>query len=201
MAVNFPGPYEVRFYYSTNYSVGGVLTHSQRLNVRLAADPAPGTAFADIDVLRRDDSPFALSDEVDDWITAVVPMYSNGAGNTWDYAELWKYEAESYDASFISTYPIAAAGTSVTVIRQCSQAIVTFRTMAGGIFKLSFMETVVAEGAKDTLPFSNATLDAIADAVVAGTFPWYGKDNSYPFACIAAYNGTNEAIFKKRFRS
>ena len=199
MAINFPGPYEVRIYYSVSYSVGGVLTHSQRLNVRLDADPTPGTAFADINALRRDESPFDLAGEVDDWVLLMKALYSN-AGVTIDYAELWKYEDQSYDASFVSTYPIAVAGTNGQATIGAAQSIVTFRTMNGGIMKLSFMESVVAEGSKDTLPFSSAQLDAIADAVVAGTVPWYGKDNSYPFACIAAFNGKNEALFKRRFR-
>jgi len=201
MAINFPGPYEVRLYYSTSYSIGGVIQHSQRLNCIVDGTPAPGTAFADVDVLRRDGSPFALDSEVDDWVAAMQGFYSNGAGNSFDYAELWKYEPESFDASFVSAYSIALPGTSATVINQAGQAIVTFRTIGGGVMKLSFMETVLGTGSRDTLPFANAAMDALADSVVAGTFPWIGRDGTYPFACIALFPGANEALFKRRFRS
>lgn len=201
MATNFPGPYEVRLIYTTNFTTGALITHTQRLNCIVDGDPAPGTAFADIDVLRRDGSPFALDSEVDDWVAAMQPFYSNGAGNTIDYAELWKYAPASFDGEFVSTYPIAVAGTSAAVINPAGQAIVTFRTQNGGIMKLSFMESVIGVGPKDTLPFANAALDALTDSVVAGTFPWVARDDSYPFACIALYPGANEALFKKRYRS
>jgi len=200
MALNFPGPYEVRLYYSSNYSVGGIIQHSQRLNVIIDPEPDPGDLFSTISAIRRDGSPFALDGEVDDWVAAMQPFYPNAAGNSFDYAELWKYEPESFDASFVSTYPIALAGTSASVVNQTGQAIVTFRTLGGGVMKLSFMESVVGVGVRDTLPFANAALDALADSVVAGTFPWVGRDGTYPFACIALFPGNNEAVFKKRFR-
>jgi len=200
MALNFPGPYEVRLVYST--SVNSVLLeHQARYNVRVDGTPTPGTAFADIDVLRRDDSPFALDGEIDDWVTIIKGLFNSGAGiTTIQYAELWKYEAESFDASFVSTYPIDIAGTSASAIVPYQQTIVTFRTALGGIMKMVWMETVISTVAIDTLPFSNSTLDAAADAIVAGTVPWMGRDGSYPFACIAAYPGQSEALFKKRVR-
>lgn len=195
MAINYPGPYEVRIYYTVN-----TLVHSQRLNCRLASAPSPGDAFDDIDVLRRDDSPFSLKDEVDDWVALMLPLFSTAAPSTIDYAELWAYEAESFDASFVSTYPIALTGTSGSSYQPASQYIITFRTEEGGIMKLSFMETIVVPGIRDTLPLASVAGDAIADAIVAGTVPWLARDTSYPFACIAAYPGQSEAVFKKRFR-
>lgn len=201
MAINYPGPYEVRLYYSTSVS-SLVLQHSARYNVYVDGTPAPGTPFSDINVLRRDNSPFALDGEVDDWVALMKDLYNSTAGiATIDYAELWKYEPESFDASFISTYPINVAGGSATALSPYSQVIVTFRSAEGGVMKLNFMETIIAAGARDTLPFSNTTLDAMADAVVAGTVPWVARDGGYPFACIASYPGQNEALFKRRLRS
>ena len=198
MTINYPGPYEVRIIYTT--SVSSVpLVHTQHLNVRLESDPVPGTPFSGINALRRDDSPFDLAGEVDDWVNLFKVIISSGGGNTIDYAELWKYEEESFDASFVSTYPINVAGTSGGGVVTAGQVVVTFRTMEGGIMKLNFMESIITAGARDTLPFANAGLDAIADAVVAGTVPWLGRDTSYPFACIAMYPGQNEKLFKIRY--
>lgn len=200
MALNFPGPYEVRLFYTVTGNTA-VLQHEARYNVRVDGTPAPGTPFSDIDVLRRDDSPFALDGEIDDWVALIDGLFtSTGTATTIDFAELWKYEAESFDAEFVSTYPIAVNGASGTSAVQAGQVIITFRTTLGGIMKLNFMETVVASGVRDTLPFADATLDAIADATVAGTVPWMGRDGGYPFACIAMYPGQNEAIFKRRNR-
>lgn len=200
MALNFPGPYELRIFYSVAIGGFATLPHVARYNLRVDGNPAPGTAFADIDALRRDDSPFPLDSETDDWVDLIKGLWNSSAGNSIDYAELWKYTPESFDATFISTYPIAVTPTSAQANANAGQVIVTFRTSGGGVMKLNFMETILAAALPDTLPFANATLDAIADAVVAGTSPWLGRDGTYPFACIAAYAGQSEAIFKKRFR-
>lgn len=172
----------------------------QRLNCDVDGSPAPGDPFSGIDVLRRDGTPFALDSEVDDWVDLIKLLFNSGAGNTIDYAELWKFTPGTFDAAFVSTYPIAVAGTSGSGTVPAGQVIVTFRSQLGGVMKLNFMETVIAQTTPDTLPFANAGLDAIADAVVAGTVPWMARDNGYPFACIAAYPGVNEALFKRRYR-
>lgn len=200
MAVNFPGPYEVRIFYTTNPTSLGPLTHQMRLNLRIDGTPAPGTPFTSIDALRRDDSPFPLDGEIDDWVTAISPLWVNSPANTIDYAELWKYEPESFDASYISTYSIAHTCTGATACTPAGQAMITFRTSGGGVLKINFLECEIGLGVKDALPFSNADADAVADAVVAGTFPWLGRDGTYPFACIALWPGQNEALFKRRFR-
>jgi hypothetical protein len=194
MAINYPGPYEVRIFYTVTSFV-----HVQKLNVRLETDPTPGDDFSTINALRRDDAPYALDSEVDDWVVLMKAIY-NTVSTTIDYAELWKYTPGTFDASFVSTYPIAVAGTSGTTTNAAGQYIITFRTTEGGIMKLSFMESIMALAARDTLPLGNAGADAIADAVVAGTSPWLARDTSYPFSCIAAYAGQNEALFKKRYR-
>jgi len=200
MALNFPGPYEVRLFYTVT-GTSAVIQHEARYNIRVDPEPAPGDPFSSISVLRRDDSPFDLDGEIDDWVVMMKALFTNqGTATTIDFAELWKYEDESFDAEFVSTYPIAVAGTSATATSASGQVIVTFRTTNGGVMKLSFMETVISPGVVDTLPFANAALDTIADEVVAGTVPWMGRDNGYPFACIAAYPGQNEATFKRRNR-
>lgn len=200
MALNFPGPYEIRLFYSVPFSGFTTLQHVARYNLRVEGTPDPGTPFSGINALRRDDSPFALDGEIDDWVTLIKGLWSSAALTTIDYAELWKYEPLSFDASFVSAYSIAETATSASANANSGQVIVTFRTAGGGIMKISFMETILAAALPDTLPFTNATLDAVADAVVAGTVPWLARDGTYPFACIAAYAGQNEAVFKKRFR-
>ena len=47
MTLNFPGPYQVRiFYTTTSSSVAQV--HMQALNLFIPSEPDPGTAFVDI---------------------------------------------------------------------------------------------------------------------------------------------------------
>jgi hypothetical protein len=193
MAENFPGPYEVRLFYTVN-----VLAHEQRLNVRMDGDPVPGDGFDGMSSLRRDDTPFLLSDEVDDWITLLQPLFS-AAVTTFDYAELWKYVPNSYEATYVATYDISLPGTSGTGSFSAGQCIYVMRTAEGGIMKVSLLEAIRSQG--NPLPYATLTAGekALVDAVVGGTVPWLARDTSYPIAFKAMFPGQNEAVFKKRF--
>lgn len=203
MPANFPGPYEVRFNYDVTVN-SLLLTHQQKLSLNIQGDPAPGTPFSSIVAFRSNGLTTAnLDDLVELWTDNVVPFYSNNApGSVWTGAELWRYTFETFDAEFISAYSFSKAGTSGSAPSEASQSIVTFRTTEGGIFKLSFMESVIVPGSIDPLPISNAALDSLVDDVVLGTvYPWIARDGGWPFAVLRHFPGQNEAIWKKRRRA
>jgi len=194
MAINYPGPYEVRI----NYTVAG-RSHQQRLNVRIDGTPVAGVDdFTTIDALRRDDTPVALDSEVDDWVD-LIKVYFNSTDGDIVNAELWKYEAESFNADFVAAYDIAVAGTSATATSPASQLMWTFRTQEGGVMKISLMDVHVTPGAKISPPYTSGNL-AVANAVVLGTSPWLARDTSYAIANIGLYPGQNEKLFKDIYR-
>jgi hypothetical protein len=45
-----------------------------------------------------------------------------------------------------------------------------------------------------------AAQGAVADFIVSSNNPWLAKDTSFPFATLALHPGSNEAVFKKRYR-
>jgi hypothetical protein len=194
MTTNFPGPYEVRI----NYVVA-TRPHQQRLNLRVDGTPVAGVDdFTTIDALRRDDAPFALDGEVDDWVDLMKVFY-NSTDADFTNAELWKYEPLSFDASFVAAYDIGVAGTSGTSTQPASQIIATFRTQEGGIMKINLMDVVTSPGQPITPPYAGSVA-ALFNPVVNGTVPWLARDTSYPIAHIRTYPGQNEALFKKIFR-
>ena len=133
MAVNFPGPYEIRLKYNTVVS-GVTLVHTQRLSCAVAGDdPGVGQAFSAIDVGRRVGGAIALSTAVNNYVNLMKVFYSNVSGNVIVSAELWKYIAGTFDASFVSAYPIDVAGTSASAIQAAGQSIVTMRSTNGGV--------------------------------------------------------------------
>lgn len=201
MTLYTPGPYEVRLNYSTTVS-SVLLQHVQHLSLALIAAPDPGDAFTDIDCDFRGTPPadITLKKAVDDWVVQMKAIYSSGGGNSIDSAELWHYDPDTFDASFVSSYTVGVSGTSGSSVVAAGQSIVTMRTQLGGIFKLSFMESVIASAVTDTGTISNANLESLVAAIEAGTYPWIGRDNSYPFSRIAHYPQVNKALFKKRFR-
>lgn len=201
MAANFPGPYEVRLLYTASVS-SVVLNHRQRLSCAVAGDdPTVGTIFDNIDVGRRVGGAISLKAAVDAYVDLMKVFYAGSGATNIVSAELWKYATESFDASFVSSYAIGVAGTSGSGVQAANQSIVTMRTTNGGIFKLSYMESVISFAVTDPGTISNAGLEAMVADIEAGNQPWIARDNGYPIVRIAHYPGQNEALFKKRYRT
>lgn len=201
--LNYPGPYELRLYYSVLISPT-TLQHVARYNWQapLAADYPAGTAFTDMTVQRRVDAVPGVGDDlktcVDAWVTLFRAMFISTS--TVDYAECWKYEPNSFNGDFVSAYTIGLAGTGAGSAQPGGQVIHTYRTQEGGILKLNFMESNGSPGAKTTLASATGSTAAIRDHVIS-TDNWFlGRDTSYPFAPINYLPGQNEVVWKKRFR-
>lgn len=198
MALNFPGPYEVRINYSVTVA-GQTLQHQQRLNFKCNPVPTAGDPFNSIAVERADGTTQTLQTLVDNWITVLRPMYASGVSTFID-AEAWKYLPGTFEASYISSYAINLAGTSATGAVAAGQAIMTFRTLEGGIMKVSLMESSIAVGPSRSYTAMTSAEQDIANAVFVAPQKFLGRDTSYPFSVLRLHPGTNEALFKKRYR-
>lgn len=199
MALNYPGPYQLRIFYSTTVS-SIVLQHVQSLNINVDPAPDPGDAFSTIQPVYPGAAAYTdLADMVDDYVLDMKAMYSS-AGSTIERAELWRYETESFDAEFVSAYTLGIAGTSGGTTSSASQSITTIRTTNGGVFRLVFMESIIIPGVTDPGTISNSNLNNIVGKIESGELPFLGRDNGWPFARIAHYPGQNEALWKRRNR-
>lgn len=194
MALNYPGPYELRFY----YTISGSFDHVMRLNVKLVTDPDPGDGF---DTMTADGNG-GLDTQLDTWISQLMavikPLYGTAA--TFQYVELWKYTPGTFDAQYISTLDITEAGTSGTPSQAAGQTIFVFRTVEGGVMKMSLMEPAIIPG--PSLAFTGMTTPQknLVTEVLASTSPIQGRDTSAPFAFVKMHPGTNERLFKRKYR-
>lgn len=194
MALNFPGPFQVRF----NYTVQS-RRHQQRLNLDVTGSPAPGLAFASYQVARRGAADAGLQGLVDSYITLIKAIYNSTDANFVD-ATLWKYAPGTDDATFYAAYAIGVVGGVASASVVDSQSRISYISLEGGTMFMDFMEAVVSIGITDPYPFADANVQAIANFVI-GTNNWIlAKDTSYPIAARAFNPGQNEALFKKRLR-
>lgn len=200
MTFNYPGPYELRINYTvTNGTI--VVPHQQRLNVRCDGSPAPGDLFSTINFLDRSDSSIIANTAVDAWVNLIKIRWVANVANNIVNCELWKYEPESFEGTFISARDIAVAATGTGTTVAAGQELYTFRTQEGGVMKLSFMQSREAVGAPKSYAALNADQKAIVDYVIdSDDALWLGRDTSYPVAFMRMFPGQNEALFKKVFR-
>lgn len=201
MALNFPGPYQIRIYYSS--APGGVasLFHSMRLNVDLTSDPAPGSSFADVDAVNHAAATKQLDTVLSEFIALLQPLYS-AANTAFNYAELWYCVPNSFEQNFIATQDISLAGSAGGNNVQAAQNIYVFRTREGGTMRVNLMENITQYAAKISYSSMNADQKALCDYITDNVNEgWFlGQDTSYPFATVALYPGQNERLFKLRYR-
>ena len=199
MAINYPGPYELRLQYTCSIS-SVVLEHEARYNVELEADPDPGETFDNINVLTRNNPPEQLDTAVDAWVALLDDLF-NSSNTSFVLAELWKYEPLSFDASFVGIYDISAPGTSGSANTGAGQTIYVFRTAEGGIMKLATMEGIQSGLAPLSYAGLTVAQKALVDWVLGDGNFFIGRDTSEPIAFKGAFPGQNEAVFKRRYRA
>lgn len=199
MALNYPGPFQLRFFYSV--TVGTVaLTHKHQVNLDLVTDPGPGEEFDQYEAATNGAFPVQLDTGVDAYVTLLRAFWSGGC--TIQYAELWKYTPDTFDASFHSVYDISLAGTSVVSNLAAAELIGVFRTSEGGVMKLTFEDVFEPQGNVIKAPYTGkGYLLDMANWVTSSDGFLLGRDTSKIFADVGFYPGQNEKIFKKRFRA
>jgi len=204
MAINYPGPYEIRVEYLP--TIGGVqnIPHVARLNVDLEGTPAQGSTFANMNFNDINGATGVdLATLVEDYLAEFNALIRTDCDIV--SVDLWKYPtAQSFDAVFWSTYvPTANVGTAAGTAVSSGQEIFVFRTQEGGIMKINVMEGVNAAGSPVAYAGLTANQKDLVDFILDGdgatySAPFLARDTSYPFAFIKDYPGQNEALWKKR---
>lgn len=195
MAANFPGPYEIRLFYTAN-PPSGAKNHVLRFSVDVDVEPDPGESFGTFSFLRRNTTPNVAATALDNLLTKIVPLYSTTS--TFNRWELWKYTPLSFDAAFITSYTPASGnvGTSASASQEYRQDILTFRSTTGGLAKLDFRNSSSTSIAKDAYPPASADWQAVMDLAAGINTFMLARDGGYFFSPLNWLGGQNEKMFR-----
>lgn len=199
MTLNFPGPYEFRYIYTVDTTPGGLIQHECRFSAELVSDPPPGALFTTFSVKLSGGGTLIADTVANNTVNVLEDMF-NSADAIFVRVELWKYTQGTFQAIYVTAKDLALPGTSATATNPAGESIFTFRTKAGGIFKIALQDTVGDYGTKvsyaDANPIAKALMDYFKSSTLA---PYVGRDGSYPFLPLHFSPGQNEYIFKKRY--
>ena len=201
MPINFPGPYEVDYVYRVTIS-SVPLDHHLRVNCMALDNPTPGTPFDEIEVQTIGGTPANLE-------TSAVALWnwlSLQVQNTVPVVaiNLWRYDTGTFSKDFISAYAGSAlAGANGAGAADSHQLTQSYRTVNGGIMKLTLLEDVNGTLKNRAALIANAagSDDQKLAAYVISSAGWMlGRDDSFPFATLNQTFGENEATYKARHR-
>jgi hypothetical protein len=200
MAENYPGPYQLRVFYDCAPAAFSTVSRVLQLNLDCDTEPTPGDAFSDIDIKRAVGTAVPL-DNVTNALVNVLEDLCSSADTDITYAELWKYDALSFDATYISTYDISNAGVHADPGEAASQQTFTFRTLEGGVFKIVLLEQPQGAWQKKVYSDLSVAQQAFVDFFTDdSTSYWLGRDTSRPFVFMGLFAGHNEKLIRNRFR-
>lgn len=196
MAQNYPGPYEMEFSILVN-----AFTHKMRVSCNVEGNPAVGTLATAVNIIKRGGTSQNFEAVATTFWGFVRQLYNTAVTVT--NVTLWKYTPNTFERTFISAIGVnLLAGASTTATGISQQSIYTFRSGNGGIAKLSLLETVNGTSAKTVLQaISTGTASQkLAHYITSSDSPMIARDNGYLVQPLYQLDGTNEAVFKKRFR-
>lgn len=194
MALNYPGPYQLRLFYAVK-ARNHVLQLNFQTSLSVAANDPFTTIFPDN---RNGSNATSLMAHLTTLHLAIDDFYNTTDADFYR-AEVWQFTPGTFDAQFVTSQALALTGANAAATQDASQVIWTFRTQEGGIMKVSLMDTNQAQGASQFGPFTGAFL-ALQNALMGDTLPWLGRDTSYPISIVGYHPGQNEALFKKIYR-
>lgn len=194
MTLNFPGPNQVRLFYTCNTH-----PHVQQLNCEEVSHPGVGYAIGNYDFATRAGGSVQADTAIDAWVALIKPMFSS-TYTSFTHAEVWEYDPGTNDGHFLTVYSLGVSGTSGSGLITAGQAIMNFITQEGGNMRLDFMESTIAQGNTDPYPFPAGVIQDTANFVI-GTSNWIkARDSSFPVAARNWLPGVNEAWTKRVYR-
>ncbi len=198
MPINFPGPWELRWFYQTD-EPAVINQHVLRQSVTVTNGPfPPGEDLNNAIFATR-----AGTIDYPTWKTNFLDVFKLWFKTTVDIqrVELWQYTPDTFDATFISADPIGVAGTSSQATIPASQSIITFRSQFGGIGKFDVRGTYTAEGPAQSFPTGFNVANGTASLYTSINCPVRARDNGFFIAAIRYMPGRNESAFRRAFRN
>jgi hypothetical protein len=195
MPSNFPGPYGLEFVYTANG-----LTHTQNFNIDVDGSPQPGVNFNTVLAVTNDNSLRDLDDVVNDWSIVWQDLYKPSQ-DTLDSVTLWEYTPLTFDRRFIASKTLAIPGTETLIpTTDAGQAIFTFRTVEGGVMKVSLMQPTIEPGPPLGAAGLTQRQTALVNLLLGPNGVFIGRDTSRLVSFLRLLPGRNEALFKRLYR-
>jgi hypothetical protein len=194
MAINYPGPYEIRIAYVTA-EPAPANRHILRLSCEMSIAGDPGEEFSGWIPEQKDGSAVdTLESHLDALLAILKPMFP--ATTSFNSAELWEYAPGTFDSIFRSSHSIAEVGSSGTASVDFGQLIITFRSENGGIAKIDVRGSDTPVGNRVGFPTGDTSINALAAHLIAPSSIYVARDGGYLLSALFALPGLNEAAFK-----
>lgn len=172
---------------------GALFPHHMTIPVKYSGTPTPGT---EPDLVLKDASTAAASAAIGSFIDVVRDFFNTSVH--FGLAEAHTVNATTGEDQFIFAWNLGVLGTSPTATHATGEAVATFKTSVGSLYRLYMMESILTPNARALPPYSDPTIQALSDFVVGNSSPVYGRQNAYPFVPVSFITKNNDKLRKQQ---
>lgn len=196
MATNYPGPVIVEF-----SILNQTIVRSIQLNTTPGTTLISGMPIGDITFNRLGGGTRLAQTCINDAWGFIRALYKTDV--TCLSATIWSVTPGSYQKNFVQeTVPTSPTGSNTGTTNLAHQRTLSFRSGAGGIMKLTLLETT--SNFLTRLPLVanpvGSEQQRIAAYMLSGDGVWIARDGGFPVAAIRDTGGQNEKAFRQRYR-
>lgn len=133
---------------------------------------------------------------VADLMAVVTPFYDDTT--LFGLAEVYSVNPATEERTFIYGWNVGLTGDGTLVEVPLTMATMSFKTVAGGVYKFVMMEQGFGANQKRYPPFDDSPAREALAAYIVGSTSWIvGRDNTYPFAPLSFTVKTSDALRKR----
>jgi len=184
MAKNSLSPGFVKMYYGRGGS-----QHVHTIPIKFHDAPVAGS---DPLLLKHDASGTNFGFLVEEYADLFKALFA--ATETIDHAEVWSQPTPDDDPVWIFSDAISVAGTNGVATSVGSEAVMTFRTASGGLYRWYCMEPSLPPNQVYSPATFPAAYAAISDYLIGGDSWVYGRDNGKVAVPLSMKTKTNDVL-------
>jgi len=172
---------------------GQLFPHHMVIPINFDGVPTPGV---EPDLLLKDASSLGAEAAIGAFVTLVADFYNTS--EHFGLAEIHAVDDVTGADTFIYAWNLNILGTSPTANKATFQTVMTFKTVAGGLYRLYMMENIEGANSHILPPYSDPTALALSNFVVGDSSPVYGRGNAYPFVPVSKITKSNDKLRKQQ---
>lgn len=187
MAQNSLSPGYVKLFYKRD-----TVEHTMVIPTKFYTAPTPGSEPS---LLTHAAGQYPFEDAVNDLCDFLLPI--SGTNMTFDSAEVWYQPTPADDPLWIFTVAIDKTGTFAGTAVNAGQLVMTFRSNAGGLYRLYLMESAIPVNQVGVPAEFTTAQTNLSNYVKDGPSWIYARDNGYPIVCLGFKTKTNDVLRRR----
>lgn len=172
---------------------GSLFPHHMTIPVNPDGTPTPGV---EPDILLKGASSLGVEAAIAAFITVTLPFFKSTTG--FGLAEMHTVDPTSGLDTFIWAWDVGLSGSGSGTNVPTGQTVFSFKTVAGGAYRLYLLEGLNAPNQKMLPPYPAGIEKTLSDFVIGSTSPVYGRGNSYPLVPVSDVTKLNDKLRRQQ---